>query len=109
MSECTLAHTGEFTLHGIGVNGLWLRTTLAAAAGKVIAGSGRARWRIPAIFSCAAYLFVTSNAKIAACNFISDDELLLSHGVTVLRRHGVTSGTTDRIPQLLSRTTNACP
>ncbi|MEQ1683244.1 MAG: NAD(P)-dependent oxidoreductase [Burkholderiaceae bacterium] len=98
MSECTLGHAGEFRPHGIGVNSLWPRTAIATAALQMIPGIDLAKCRNPEILSDAAYLILTSDAKITTGNFFIDDELLRSHGVTDLERYSVTPGTTDFIP-----------
>jgi citronellol/citronellal dehydrogenase len=98
MSECTLGHAGEFRPHGIGVNSLWPRTAIATAALQMIPGIDLARCRNPEILSDAAYLILTSDAKITTGNFFIDDELLRSHGVTDFERYCVTPGTTDFIP-----------
>ena len=98
MSECTLGHAGEFRPLGIGVNSLWPRTAIATAALQMIPGVDLARCRKPEILSDAAYLILTSDAKVTTGNFFIDDELLARHGVTDLERYSVTPGTTDFIP-----------
>ena len=98
MSECTLGHAGEFRPLGIGVNSLWPRTAIATAALQMIPGVDLARCRKPEILSDAAYLVLTSDAKVTTGNFFIDDELLARHGVTDLERYSVTPGTTDFIP-----------
>ena len=98
MSECTLGHAGEFRPHGIGVNSLWPRTAIATAAMQMIPGVDLARCRKPEILADAAYLILTSDAKVTTGNFFIDDELLARHGVTDLAPYSVTPGTTDFIP-----------
>ena len=98
MSECTLGHAGEFRPHGIGVNSLWPRTAIATAALQMIPGIDLTKCRRPEILSDAAYLILTSDAKITTGNFFIDDELLRAHGVTDLERYSVTPGTTEFIP-----------
>jgi len=98
MSECTLGHAGEFRPHGIGVNSLWPRTAIATAALQMIPGIDLTKCRNPEILSDAAYLILTSDAKITTGNFFIDDELLRSHGVTDFEQYSVTPGTTDFIP-----------
>ena len=98
MSECTLGHAGEFRPHGIGVNSLWPRTAIATAALQMIPGIDLTKCRQPEILSDAAYLILTSDAKITTGNFFIDDELLRAHGVTDLERYSVTPGTTEFIP-----------
>ena len=98
MSECTLGHAGEFRPHGIGVNSLWPRTAIATAALQMIPGIDLTKCRNPEILSDAAYLILTSDAKITTGNFFIDDELLRSHGVTDFEHYSVTPGTTDFIP-----------
>jgi len=98
MSECTLGHAGEFRPHGIGVNSLWPRTAIATAALQMIPGVDLTKCRNPEILADAAYLILTSDAKITTGNFFIDDELLRLHGVTNLEVYSVTPGTTDFIP-----------
>jgi citronellol/citronellal dehydrogenase len=98
MSECTLGHAGEFRPHGIGVNSLWPRTAIATAALQMIPGVDLTKCRNPQILADAAYLILTSDAKITTGNFFIDDELLRSHGVTDFETYSVTPGTTDFIP-----------
>jgi len=98
MSECTLGHAGEFRPHGIGVNSLWPRTAIATTALQMIPGVDLARCRKPEILADAAYLILTSDAKVTTGNFFIDDELLARHGVTDLAPYSVTPGTTDFIP-----------
>ena len=98
MSECTLGHAGEFKPHGIGVNSLWPRTAIATAALQMIPGVDLGRCRTPEIVSDAAYLILTSDAKLTTGNFFIDDELLAVHGVTDFDQYSVTPGTKDFIP-----------
>jgi citronellol/citronellal dehydrogenase len=98
MSECTLGHAGEFRPYGIGVNSLWPRTAIATAALQMIPGVEIARCRTPEILSDAAYLVLTSDAKVTSGNFFIDDVLLRQHGVTDLDKYSVTPGMTDFIP-----------
>jgi citronellol/citronellal dehydrogenase len=98
MSECTLGHAGEFRPHGIAVNSLWPRTAIATAALQMIPGIDITKCRNPQILADAAYLILTSDAKITTGNFFIDDELLRAHGVTDFEPYSVTQGTTDFIP-----------
>ena len=98
MSECTLGHAGEFKPHGIGVNSLWPRTAIATAALQMIPGVDLGKCRTPQILSDAAYLILTSDAKVTTGNFFIDDELLAAHGVTDFEPYSVTPGTRDLIP-----------
>ena len=98
MSECTLGHAGEFKPHGIGVNSLWPRTAIATAALQMIPGVDLGKCRTPQILSDAAYLILTSDAKVTTGNFFIDDELLAAHGVTDFEPYSVTPGTRDFIP-----------
>ena len=98
MSMCTLGHAGEFKPHGIGVNSLWPRTAIATAALQMIPGVDITKCRKPEILSDAAYLILTSDAKLTTGNFFIDDALLAKHGVTDFDRYSVTPGTKDFIP-----------
>lgn len=98
MSECTLGHAGEFRPHGIAVNSLWPRTAIATAALQMIPGVDLNRCRTPEILADAAYLVLTSDAKMTTGNFFIDDALLAQHGVTDFDRYAVVPGTKDLIP-----------
>ena len=98
MSECTLGHAGEFRPHGIGVNSLWPRTAIATAALQMIPGVDIGKCRTPEILSDAAWLILTSDAKVTTGNFFIDDELLGAHGVTDFDKYSVTPGTRAFIP-----------
>ena len=98
MSECTLGHAGEFRPHGIAVNSLWPRTAIATAAMQMIPGIDLNLCRKPEILADAAYLILTSDAKLNTGNFYIDDELLARHGVTDFDRYAVVPGTTNFIP-----------
>jgi len=98
MSECTLGHAAEFKAYGIGVNSLWPRTAIATAALQMIPGVDVARCRTPEILADAAYLILTSDAKVTTGNFFIDDSLLGQHGITDLDKYSVTPGTKDFIP-----------
>jgi citronellol/citronellal dehydrogenase len=98
MSECTLGHAAEFKAYGIGVNSLWPRTAIATAALQMIPGVDVARCRTPEILADAAYLILTSDAKVTTGHFFIDDSLLGQHGITDLDKYSVTPGTTDFIP-----------
>jgi citronellol/citronellal dehydrogenase len=98
MSECTLGHAGEFRPHGIGVNSLWPRTAIATAALQMIPGVDLNLCRKPEILADAAYLILTSDARVTTGNFFIDDELLARHGVTDFDRYAVVPGTKNLIP-----------
>jgi len=98
MSMCTLGHAAEFKPHGIGVNSLWPRTAISTAALQMIPGIDLGRCRTPEILVDAAYLILTSDAKMTTGNFFIDDELLARHGITDLEPYSVTPGTKDFIP-----------
>jgi len=98
MSECTLGHSGEFEPYGIGVNSLWPRTAIATAALQMIPGVDIDKCRTPDILADAAYLILTSDAKVTTGNFFIDDVLLAQHGVTDLEKYSVKAGTKEFIP-----------
>jgi citronellol/citronellal dehydrogenase len=98
MSECTLGHAGEFRPHGIGVNSLWPCTAIATAALQMIPGVDLNLCRKPEILADAAYLILTSDARVTTGNFFIDDELLARHGVTDFDRYAVVPGTKNLIP-----------
>lgn len=100
MSLCTLGHAEEFRGLGIAVNSLWPRTVIATAALKMIPGVDASRARTPEILADAAWWILTSDARSVTGNFIVDDEVLASHGITDLDRYAVVPGTRDLIGDL---------
>ena len=84
MSLCVLGMSGELKEHGIAVNALWPRTTIATAAIKNIVGGDemmRAS-RTPEIVADAAHLILTKPSREFTGNFCIDDTLLAEHGIT---------------------------
>jgi citronellol/citronellal dehydrogenase len=100
MSMCTLGHAGEFRSHGIGVNSLWPRTTIATAALQMIPGIDLNKCRTPQILADAAWAILTRDARATSGNFFIDDEVLATEGVTDLDRYAVVPGTRDLITDL---------
>ncbi|MBU6259377.1 MAG: NAD(P)-dependent oxidoreductase [Burkholderiales bacterium] len=98
MSECTLGHAGEFRPYGIGVNSLWPRTAIATAAMQMIPGVDLKLCRKPEILADAAWFILTSDARTTTGQFLIDDELLASHGVSDFDRYAVTPGNRDFVP-----------
>lgn len=89
MSMCTLGHAEELRSLGIGVNSLWPRTTIATAALRMVPGTDTARSRTPEIVADAAYLILTSDARVVTGNFFIDDAVLAAHGITDLTRYRI--------------------
>ncbi len=93
MSMCTLGMAAEFAPHGIAVNSLWPRTTIATAAVETFFPQSVASSRIPAVMADAAYLIVTRESRSTTGNFFIDEDVLRGHGVTDFERYAVTPGT----------------
>jgi citronellol/citronellal dehydrogenase len=84
MSLVVLGLAGEFRKHGVAVNALWPRTTIATAAVNNLLG-GEALMRAsrkPEILADAAYLVFGKDAKTFTGNFLIDDTFLAENGVT---------------------------
>jgi citronellol/citronellal dehydrogenase len=85
MSLCVLGLADELKSHGIAVNALWPRTTIATAAVKNILGSDKLMRmsRSPDIVADAAHLVFLQPAKSFTGNFLIDDTFLhVTGGVT---------------------------
>ena len=83
MSVIALGLSGELKAHGIAVNTLWPRTTIATAAVRNLLG-GDALMRMsrsPEIMGDAAHLIFTQDAKTFTGRFSIDDTLLYEHGL----------------------------
>jgi len=94
MSMCTLGMAEEFRAHGIAVNSLWPRTTIATAAiemnfPEVILKASRK----PAIMADAAYVILSRDSRRATGNFYIDEAVLREAGVTDFEQYAVSPGT----------------
>ncbi len=91
MSLCVLGLAEELKPHGVAVNALWPRTTIATAAiGNLLGGERIMRAsRTPEIIGDAAHLIFTQPSKTFTGNFIIDDTFLAAHGVTDFDRYRV--------------------
>lgn len=78
MSMCVLGMAEEFKKHGIAVNALWPRTTIATAAIKNVLGGDKLMLmsRTADILADAAHLIFTHPAKSFTGNFLIDDTFL---------------------------------
>ena len=99
MSMCVLGMSEELRSDGIAVNALWPRTAIATAAVKNLLGGQDSvdRSRKPTIVADAAHEILTSPAKELTGQFIIDDEILASRGVTDFDQYAVKPGM-DLIP-----------
>lgn len=93
MSMCVLGLCDELKRDGISVNALWPRTAIDTAALQMIPGIDTAACRKPEILADAAHVILTSTGRTG--EFLVDDEVLASVGVTDLDKYAVVPGTTD--------------
>jgi citronellol/citronellal dehydrogenase len=93
MSMCVLGLSDELKRDGISVNALWPRTAIDTAALQMIPGIDTAACRKPEILADAAHVILTSTGRTG--EFLVDDEVLASVGVTDLDKYAVVPGTTD--------------
>ena len=93
MSMCTLGMSAELVEHGIAVNSLWPRTTIATAAievnfpAEVLSAS-----RKPAIMADAAYAIFNRDSRRHTGMFYVDEAVLREEGVTNFEHYAVTPG-----------------
>ncbi len=82
MSLCVLGMAEEFRPHGIAVNALWPRTTIATAAiANIVGGDKIMRMSRKAdILADAAHIVLTKPSRDFTGNFCIDDTLLWEHG-----------------------------
>jgi citronellol/citronellal dehydrogenase len=93
MSMCTLGIAAEFREHGIAVNSLWPRTTVATAAIEVHFPEAILKAsRKPAIMADAAYVILNRDSRTATGNFYIDETVLREEGVTDFDQYAVTPG-----------------
>ena len=93
MSMCVLGLADELKRDGISVNALWPRTAIDTAALQMIPGIDTAACRTPEILADAAHVILTGTSRTG--EFLVDDEVLASVGVTDLDKYAVVPGTTD--------------
>ena len=93
MSMCVLGLADELKRDAISVNALWPRTAIDTAALQMIPGIDTAACRKPEILADAAHVILTSTGRTG--EFLVDDEVLASVGVTDLDKYAVVPGTTD--------------
>ncbi len=93
MSMCVLGLADELKPDGIHVNALWPRTAIDTAALQMIPGIDTAACRTPEILADAAHVILTGTEQTG--EFLVDDEVLASIGVTDLDKYSVVPGTTD--------------
>ncbi len=93
MSMCVLGLADELKRDGIHVNALWPRTAIDTAALQMIPGIDTAACRTPEILADAAHVILTGTEQTG--EFLVDDEVLASIGVTDLDKYSVVPGTTD--------------
>ena len=91
MSMQVVGLSAELQEHGIGVNALWPRTTIATAAIKNILGGEEMmdKSRTPDIMGDAAHSIITSDGGRNSGNFWIDDVVLAGTGVTDLSKYRV--------------------
>lgn len=82
MSMCVLGMAEEFREHGIAVNALWPRTSIATAAVNMLGGEGMMRRsRSPRIMADAAFHILKQSPADCSGNFFVDDDVLRAAGV----------------------------
>jgi len=84
MTMCALGMSEEFKPSGIAVNTLWPRTGIYTAAMAMLGGGEAVKetCRKPEIMSDAAYVIFNKDSKLFTGNFLIDDDVLKSVGVT---------------------------
>jgi citronellol/citronellal dehydrogenase len=89
MSLCVLGMAEEFRADGIAVNALWPRTAIDTEAITLIASEDvrRTRTRRVEIMADAAHVILTRPSREFTGNFLIDDEVLRSDGVSDLSRY----------------------
>jgi citronellol/citronellal dehydrogenase len=94
MSMCTLGMAEELKAHGIAVNSLWPRTTIATAAVEVHFPEAILKAsRHASIMADAAHAILVSDARQNTGNFYIDESVLRARGEKEFDRYAVTPGT----------------
>lgn len=95
MSMCVLGMAEEFRAQGVAVNALWPRTAIATAAVRNLLGgeTAVARCRKPEIMADAAHAILARDSRTGTGQFLIDDDVLRSIGMTDFDAYAVTPGT----------------
>jgi len=93
MSMCVLGLADELKRDGISVNALWPRTAIDTAALQMIPGVDTTACRKPEILADAAHVILAGGPRTG--EFLVDDEVLASAGITDLDKYAVVPGTKD--------------
>lgn len=91
MSMCVLGMASEFEGR-VAVNALWPRTVIATAALKMIPGMDPRQCRTPQIMADAAHRVLTQTDPAYSGQFLLDEDVLRSAGVTDFDRYAVAPG-----------------
>ncbi len=90
MSMCVLGMAGEFREHGIAVNALWPRTTIATAAVQLLGGDElMLHSRKAEIMADAAYVIFSKASREFTGNFCIDDSVIEGEGITDLSNYAM--------------------
>ncbi len=92
MSFVTLGLAAEFGPRGVGVNALWPRTVILTDALKMIPGVDPNGARTPAIMADAAHAILTTPAAQMTGQFLVDEDLLRSRGISDFEQYAVQPG-----------------
>jgi citronellol/citronellal dehydrogenase len=94
MSLCVLGMAGEFRAAGVAVNALWPRTVIATAAVQnLLGGEATLRGsRTPEVVADAAYVILTRPSRECTGQFLIDEEVLRSVGVTDFAKYQTVPG-----------------
>lgn len=93
MSMCTLGMAEELRPHGIAVNSLWPRTTIATSAIEVnFPRAIMKASRKPSIMADAAHAILNRDSRRATGNFYIDETVLREEGVASFEQYAVTPG-----------------
>jgi citronellol/citronellal dehydrogenase len=89
MSLCVLGLAAEWARQGVAVNALWPRTIIATAAVQNLLGGDAAiaRARTPEIVADAAHVILTRPSREVTGQFLIDEEVLASAGLTDLAKY----------------------
>ncbi|CAK9800812.1 Hydroxysteroid dehydrogenase-like protein 2 [Anthophora quadrimaculata] len=83
MSMCALGMADEFKEDGIAVNAVWPKTAIHTAAIEMLSGPDSSNYsRKPEIMGDAVYALICKDSKSVTGQFLIDEEILKSEGIT---------------------------
>ncbi|CAK9823545.1 Hydroxysteroid dehydrogenase-like protein 2 [Anthophora retusa] len=98
MSMCALGMADEFKEDGIAVNAVWPKTAIHTAAIEMLSGPDSSNYsRKPEIMGDAVYALICKDSKSVTGQFLIDEEILKSEGITDFTDYACNPANKDKL------------